>query len=118
MRYTRQIPEQYKHLVKNRCWRCGAFPVIEESVPNSLGEHNEYLTCPNEECYNYVNFDIRINETIDNWNEHNEPKYIPKNKYKELNNCNNFIHKNTCIFARQFDEFYLADKVCDDFKKY
>ena len=117
-RYIREIHNDYKHLVKYKCYKCGAFPVIEEGPISTYdGDFDSYISCPNEECYNSVPFNDRLSKAISLWNKHNIPKFEPKSKPKRLNNCLLCEHKIQCIYSRNIKEEYLKDKKCDDFKK-
>ena len=42
-RYIREIHNDYKHLVKYKCYKCGAFPVIEEGPISSYDGDLDFL---------------------------------------------------------------------------
>ena len=113
----REIPDSYKHLIKNKCYKCGSFPIIEDGPISTYdGDYDSYLRCSNKDCYVSVPFNNTLKESIEKWNQRNEPLYIPKSDIEILNNCNKCKLKNACKFARNSSKEYLSDKSCNDFK--
>ena len=114
--YYREIPENRKGLVKNKCWKCGSFPVIRESETNYFGDNYALISCPNEECENFVDFNDKLPEVIERWNEKNVCVF-ENDTVKEIDNCNNCFHKKECRFAREQESKFLSNKVCDKYHK-